>query len=192
MHTRQSPAKAGDCGYAKPLGTSKKKKMSRQGLKIAVKIGLSRRKFLNEESAKKYFNSLRKEVFELVEKLKIEYPNHKLDYSPESLKLIENIYFDYYDKNKFSEETISKDEFEILLAIYDGNVYVTNGKANWIVEEDAFVRDNRFYLAIKSLNGFLTIDCTKWGNHERRPSNKRRQLIYREYKKNEQFCVDKK
>ena len=78
------------------LGTSKKKKMSRQGLKIAVKIGLSRRKFLNEESAKKYFNSLRKEVFELVEKLKIEYPNHKLDYSPESLKLIENIYFDYY------------------------------------------------------------------------------------------------
>jgi len=23
MHTRQSPAKAGDCGYARPLGASK-------------------------------------------------------------------------------------------------------------------------------------------------------------------------
>ena len=166
--------------------------MSRQGLRIAVKVGLSRRKFLNHESAIKYFSSLREEVFELIKELEIEYPNYKLDFSPESLKSIEKIYFDYYDKNKFGEESISKDEFEILLAIYDGNVYVTNGKAKWTVEEDDFVKDNRFYLAIKSLNGFLTVDCTKWSNHERRPSNKRRQMIYREYKKNEQFCVDEK
>ena len=26
MHTRQLPAKAGNCGYAKPLGTIKRKK----------------------------------------------------------------------------------------------------------------------------------------------------------------------
>jgi hypothetical protein len=49
--------------------------------------------------------------------LKSEYPNDILDYSPDSLKSIEKIYFDYYDKGKFSEETITKDEFEILLAI---------------------------------------------------------------------------
>ena len=73
--------------------------MSRQGLRIAVKVGLSRRKFLNHESAIKYFSSLREEVFELIKELEIEYPNYKLDFSPESLKSIEKIYFDYYDKN---------------------------------------------------------------------------------------------
>lgn len=30
MHTRQSPAKAGDCGYAKPLAASKKKMKNRK------------------------------------------------------------------------------------------------------------------------------------------------------------------
>lgn len=164
--------------------------MGRQGLKIAVKVGMSRRKFLNRESAEKYFNALKKEVLGLVGELQLEYPNEKLDFSPESLKSIEKLYFDYFDKNKFSDESISKDEFEILLAIYIGEVYVTNGKANWIIEEDAFVRDNRFYLAIRSINGFLNIDCTKCGGHHKRPSNKRRQLLYREFKKHEQFCVD--
>jgi len=164
--------------------------MGRQGLKIAVKVGMSRRKFLNRESAEKYFNALKKEVLGLVGELQLEYPNEKLDFSPESLKSIEKLYFDYFDNNKFSDESISKDEFEILLAIYIGEVYVSNGKANWIIEEDAFVRDNRFYLAIRSINGFLTIDCTKCGGHYKRPSNKRRQLLYREFKKHEQVCVD--
>ncbi len=75
------------------------------------------------------------------------------------------------------------------LAIYYGNVYVKNGKANWIIMEDAFAGDNRYYLAVKSINGFVTIDCTKWGSHEKRPSNKKRQLLHREYIKYEGFCV---
>ncbi len=164
--------------------------MSRQGLKIAVKIGMSRRKFLNKESAENYFEGLKKDIFKLVEQLQNEYPNEILDYSPKSLKSIERIYFDYFDKNKFSEEFITKEEFEILLAIYYGNVYVMNEKAKWIIKEDIFVGDNRFYLAVKSINGFITIDFTKWGDHEKRPSNKRRQMIYREYMKNEEFCTD--
>ena len=164
--------------------------MSRQGLKLAVKIGMSRRKFLNRESAENHFDNLKKDVYELIEWLRKEYPNECLDYSPESLKSIEKIYFDYSDKNKFREESITKDEFEILLAIYYGNVYVVNEKANWTIVEDVFIRDNRFYLAIKSINEFITIDCTKWGNHEKRPSNKRRQMIYREYKKYELYCTN--
>lgn len=163
--------------------------MTRQGLKIAVKIGLKRRKFYNQESAVSYFDNLKKEVFVLVEQLRKEYPEEILDYSSTSLKTIEKIYFDYFDNKKFGDTSITKDEFEILLAIYYGNVYVVNKKANWVIEDDPFARDNRFYLAIKSLNNFITIDCTKWANHETRPSNKRRQMIYREYKKNEGFCT---
>lgn len=164
--------------------------MGRKGLKIAVQLGLKRRKFTDLASAEKYYDTLKEEIYTLVDELQKAYPNEVLDYSPESLKSIEKIYFDYYDHDKFSEAQLSKDEFEILLAIYEGQVYVRNGKAKWIIQEDAFVRDQRYYLAIKSLNEFLTIDCTKRGNHARRPSNKRRQMMYREYKKNESFCTN--
>lgn len=175
--------------FSQAAFATSKKKMSRQGLKLAVKIGLSRKEFLNREHADNYFENLKKEIFELVEQLQKEYPNEILDFSPESLKSIEKIYFDYFDNHKFGEESLTKDEFEVLLAIYNGNVYVTNKKANWIIQEDVFVKDNRFYLAIKSINDFITIDCTKWGDHEKRPGNKRREMIYREYKKNEGFCL---
>jgi hypothetical protein len=56
--------------------------MSRQGLKIAVEIGFSRRRFLNKEAAEGYFENLKLEVFELVDSLESEYPNEILDYSP--------------------------------------------------------------------------------------------------------------
>ena len=157
-------------------------------MKIAMQVGLKRRKFSDKEAAEKFFKNLKKEVFTLVKELQLSYPNEKLDYSPESLKAIEKIYFDYCDNNKFDETHLTQDEFEILLAIYEGQVYVKNGKAKWIIEEDAFVRDHRYFLAIKSMNNFLTIDCTKRANHNRKSGNKRRQMLYREYKKNEAFC----
>jgi hypothetical protein len=40
--------------------------MSRQGLKIAIEVGLSRNKFINSESAEKYFKNLKLKVFDKV------------------------------------------------------------------------------------------------------------------------------
>lgn len=60
--------------------------MSRRVLKIAVQIGLKRRKFSSKESAENYFEKLKKEVSELVVMLQLEYQKELLDYSPKSLK----------------------------------------------------------------------------------------------------------
>jgi len=102
--------------------------MGRKGLKIAVQVGLKRRKFTDLAAAEKYYDTLKEEIFSLVDELQKAYPSEVLDYSPESLKAIEKIYFDYCDHGKFSESQLSKDEFEILLAIYEGQVYVLDSE----------------------------------------------------------------
>ncbi|MEM6395826.1 MAG: hypothetical protein AAF741_05730 [Bacteroidota bacterium] len=157
--------------------------MSLNGRKIAIKVALNRRKFDDRASAELYYENLKEAIFKEVKKIQVLYPEYVLDYSPDSLKVIEKIYFDYLSNGKFDSGGLTKDEFEVLLAIYYGQVYVANGKANWVVLDDLWIKDNRYYLAIRSFNGFYTIECAKWSNHENRPNNKRKQLIYREYMK---------
>jgi hypothetical protein len=164
--------------------------MSRAGLKRAIEVGLSRKKFLDRAAAEEYFSDLRTDVLQTVASLQSEYPEERLDGSPESLKSIEKIYFDYLDHQKFDDDRLSKDKFEVLLAFYFCHVFVTNGKANWVVNEDEFVDDSRYYLAIRSINGFITIGCTSHKNHDQKSANKKRQWHYREYKKYAPFCVD--
>ena len=82
--------------------------MSRQGLKIAIEVGLSRKKFDDRESAENYFTNLKSIILDKVVLLQELHTNEKLDYSPQSLKLIEKLYFYYYDNNKFDEKKITK------------------------------------------------------------------------------------
>jgi hypothetical protein len=157
--------------------------MSKQGMKIALEVGKSRMKFDNFELAEKYFENVKKNFLEKINKLQDKYKNEKLDFSPESLKTIEKIYFDYYEKDRFNEKDISKNDFIELLGIYNGFVYVINEKAKWKVEKEVFVNDDRYYLGIELNSWNCFIDCSGISHLEKLTNNKRRQSMYREYKK---------
>lgn len=157
--------------------------MSRQGLKIALKVGQSRIKFDNLKIAEKYFEKERLIYLQKIKVLQEKYKNEKLDFSPESLKSIEKIYFDFYENDKFDENNISKNDFIKLLGIYNGFVYVKNEKAKWKVQKEVFVNDNRYFLGIELNGGFCFIDCSGISHLEKLTNNKRRQSMYREYKK---------
>lgn len=152
-------------------------------MKIALKVGQSRMKFDSLKIAETYFENERLIYLQKIKALQEKYINEKLDFSPESLKSIEKIYFDFYENDKFNKEIISKDDFIKLLGIYNGFVYVKNGKAKWKVQKEFFVSDNRYFLGIEVNGGFCFIDCSGISHLEKLTNNKRRQSMYREYKK---------
>ena len=157
--------------------------MSRKGLKIALNVGQSRMKFDNLKIAETYFEKERLIYLQKIKLLQEKYKNEKLDFSPESLKSIEKIYFDFYENNKFNENNISKNDFIKLLGIYNGFVYVKNEKAKWKIQKEVFASDNRYFLGIEINGGFCFIDCSGISHLEKLKNNKRRQSMYREYKK---------
>ncbi len=163
--------------------------MSNQGYKLAVLSGKSRPAYATQEEAEKFYISFRENALKDIEKLKLRYPQYKLDFSTDSLKDIEKLYFFLLDKNLYSKYSIfglTLKRMEELLSVYYCNVYCLNTKSNWTIEKDVFV-PNRYFLAVKFDNNFMTIECSRMTFHYKMKDNKKQQSLYREFKKHENF-----
>lgn len=163
--------------------------MSKLGQKIAVLTGLSRPVHNTQQDAERHYFSFRDKALQDIEKLVSKFPDYKLDFSPESLKDMEGLYFDLIDNDnyaKYSAFGLTLTRMEELLAIYYGQVYVQNTDTKWTVEKDPFVPE-RYFLAVKFDNNFMTIECARKTNHYKMIDNKRRQALYREFKKHEKY-----
>ncbi len=133
----------------------------------------------NKEKATAFWLELRDKILAKVVLLNRQYPNRKLDYTPESLKDIEWMYYDYLDKDKFDEQ-LSKKEFYTLLSYYKAKVYVENRKFIWLIKENIF--QGRYDLAIQSRGGRHTIILGDYDNLERF-RDKRMQRLWKDYKR---------
>ncbi len=165
--------------------------MSRQGRKLAILIGQARPVHTTRQDAEQFYFSFRDKALQDIEKLRSEHSDYNLDFSPNSLKDMEGLYFELLDKNKYSKYSafgLTLKRMEELLAVYYGQVYVKNTDTNWTVEKDPFVPD-RYYIAVKFDNNFMTIECTRKTYHYRMQDNIRRQALYREFKKHEKYTV---
>ncbi len=165
--------------------------MSRQGHKLALLVGQSRLIHKTRQDAERYYFLFREKALRDIEKLKLKYSDYNLDYSPDSLKNIEKLYFNLLDRKEYSKFPIfgvTLKRMEELLAIYYGQVYVSNTHTNWTVEKDSFVPD-RYFLAVKFENNFMTIECARRTNHFKMQDNKKQESLYREYKKHEKFTL---
>ena len=103
------------------------------------------------------------------------------DYSPESLKKLEGLYYEYYEEQKFNQEIITIEDFEICMSVYFGNVMVNNIESLEWVAEKHFLTDNAYYLAIKNNSMSMRIGRSK--DYYNTPNNKRKQSLLREFKK---------
>ncbi len=164
--------------------------MSRQGHKLAIQIGLPLPVHKTKEEAERHYFSFRDKALKEIEKLAIKYPVYDLDFSPESLKRIELLYFDLleqkvYSKHIFFGLTITR--MEQMLAVYYGQVYVQNTAFIWVAKEFGYIED-RYYLAVQSQNKGLTLECSSFSDHFNMNDNKRKQYIYREYKKYSKYA----
>jgi len=141
----------------------------------------------SRQVAERFYFSYRDRALSEIEELKNKYSNYTLDFSPDSLINIEKLYFDIVDRKKYKIHSVfglTIKRMEEILAVYIGQVYVHNTDFKWIVDEDLFGK-NKFYLAVKSENEFMTIECTRITGHYKMTGNKTRKALYREFKKNE-------
>jgi len=159
--------------------------MSKQGHKSALQVGRSLPVHKTREEAEKFYFSYRDKALKSIAKLAKKHPEYQLDFSPESLKNLEKLYFDLLDKKAYSKYELLGLTFkrmEQLLAIYYGEVFIKNTTCIWVAQPFGYI-ENKYYLGIQSENKGMTIECISFSNHYKTPDNKRKQYLYREYMK---------
>ena len=156
--------------------------MTKIGLITAKIFGKKLLAFKNFEEAQKYYFSYRDSNVDLLSRISKGSAKFTMDFFPESLKAIENWYFDLIKENKFIEFGISREEFERCMGIYWGEVCVKNdSEVSWIVEEFAF-ESGKYEIGIKKglCKWMLAGKCL---DLYKKPNNALKQSLYREIKK---------
>jgi hypothetical protein len=156
--------------------------MGKSGINAALMYGDLLPSFRNQQRAEKYFYSYIEKHLKLLGKLSKKTKEFDMDYTPESLKRIELWYFQLYLGKKFAEISANRQKFERCINVYFGEVVVRNIQgASWVVEEYSFM-PGKYEFGVNKDN--LTISLIRWfSNLHKYPNNKRKQSIYRRYKK---------
>jgi hypothetical protein len=154
--------------------------MSRQGRFIAQQHGEGLPEFVNATEAGHYYHFLRDKHLALLFEAASNYPSIHLDYSPESLKQLEQWYFRLYETDSFPAVGIDRETFETCMAMYFGETTMRSAHAQWIVES-YFLMPNRYEFGVRK--GSFTMMLTRFKDHFREPNNKKRDSLFRRYKK---------
>ena len=115
----------------------------------------------------------------LLSRLAHTHPELKLDYTPASLKQLEQWYFRLYENESFESLGITREIFEICMAMYFGETVVRNTSARWMVEE-YFLAPGKYELGIRREQ--ISMRLNRFTDHFRTPHNARRQSLFRRYK----------
>ncbi len=103
------------------------------------------------------------------------------DFSPESLKELEKLYFKLRDEKKYKANFITIEDYELYMSIYFGEVIVKNLEAfKWGAEKD-FENPNIYSLVIQK--PFYVKGILRRRNHHARKNNKDKEALFREYNK---------
>lgn len=102
------------------------------------------------------------------------------DYTPETLKDVERLYYHLYEEGKFGDDLIKIEDFELCMSLYFGEVVVRNTNLFKWGAEKHFLTNNAYYLAIKKK--LLSIGIARLKNYYNTKNNKTRQSLYRKYK----------
>lgn len=149
--------------------------MSEHSLIIALKYGEKLKEFDDIAQAEKYFISYKDELLNRLEAISEQLDGFSPDYTIESLKNIEKLYFQLYRNNTFGKLGLSQKQFESIMSVYWGEVVIkNNADAKWLIEEFAFSQ-GKYELLVNISIFDMFQDLYK------RQDNKRQNLLFREY-----------
>src|SRR6266404_1189235 len=153
--------------------------MSKKGLQVALAFGKSLPDFANYEEAKDYYFSFRERHLELLRQISQRQATFVMDFSPESLKSLEKLYFALHESNLFEDLKTTREEFESCMSVYYGETVVRNcSKASWVVVPFGFL-PNKFELMVRSTNCGEGIG--RFPDHYRSPGNKGHDSLWRRF-----------
>jgi len=154
--------------------------VSRQGREIAIQHGQRLPSFNSQLEADTALFAHRDTHLALLSELAEGYPGFEPDYRPESLKALERWYFSLYEGRTFRRVGVTRQTFEMCMAMYFGETVVRNRPAHWIVEK-YFLAEDRYELGIQ--DGSMKMMLDRLTDHFAEPNNKRRESLFRRYEK---------
>ncbi len=98
--------------------------MSEHSLIIALEYGEKLKEFDDISQAEKYFISYKAELLNKLKAICVQSVGFFPDYSIESLKNIEKLYFQLYHDNTFGKLGLSQRQFESIMSVYWGEVVI--------------------------------------------------------------------
>lgn len=156
--------------------------MSIRGFKAALAYGEKLKKFKDADAAERYFLARKDKLLEKLEKNCAKQGLFVPDYSVESLKKLEKLYFDLCGTGGFAGAGFTKKEFESAMSMYFGEVIVRNNRdAKFEARSFPFSKDKYEFYVSKGLLSMAIAD--KFLDLDKRPDNVRKNSIFREYNK---------
>ncbi|MCM3597460.1 hypothetical protein M4D55_16945 [Metabacillus idriensis] len=139
--------------------------------------------FENEELAKVYYYEQRKENLSLLEDIYAEL-GLTLNYSVKSLIQLEEVYFSFFQENKFRDFQLSIGDLEECMSIYFGEVVtIHSDEASWLVKEYSFT-EGAYVMGLQSGRS-ATYFSNLFENHYMTAKDASEQKIYKLYKRYE-------
>jgi hypothetical protein len=154
--------------------------MSRRGRSLAIQYGEELPAFTGKSEAEQYYYGSRDRHLAILSEVAVKQQIFYPDYSPQSLKFLEQWYFHLYETDSFHLAGIHREEFEICMAMYFGETAVQNEHADWVVEP-YFLASNKYDLGV--CKGFVTVKLFRFTDHFLEPNNKKRESLFRCYQK---------
>lgn len=154
--------------------------MSRQGRETAQQHGENLPAFDSAAEAEEYYHTRRDKHLVLLFEAASKNPSLDANYSPESLKQLEQWYFQLYESDSFGDAGIDRERFETCMAMYFGETAVRSAGAQWIVEP-YFLAPNKYEFGVSK--GSFKMMLSRFTDHYRTPNNKRRDSLFRRYQK---------
>ena len=155
--------------------------MSRQGRIIAQQHGDDLPVFVNAAKAEDYYHIRRDKYLAILFEVASKDPSSfHLDYSPESLKQLEQWYFHLHETDSFGAVGTDRETFETCMAMYFGETTVRSVHAQWIVES-YFLAPDRYEFGVRK--GSFTMILSRFTDYFREPNNKYQNGLFRRYKK---------
>lgn len=133
------------------------------------------RDFESKAAAEVYFFKERDKLLSLIDSLKAVYPKKKLDYSPESLKNLEWIFYEGLDNEEFGKTLPEKEVFYKLLSMYKAKVFVEQKAYEWRICEN--FHHKSLQLAIQTKDKMHTIFISPRKDFEDFPDGKKQALL---------------
>ncbi len=154
--------------------------MSRQGSTVAQQHGDTLPTFSCQADAEQYYYAFRDKHLARLSEIASHHLAFLPDYRPESLKQLEQWYFQLYETDGFHALGINRETFEACMAMYFGETAARSANAHWIVAR-YFLAANAYELIVQRGSFSMALFC--FTDHFRTPNNKKRECLFRRYEK---------
>src|SRR5271169_369499 len=151
------------------------------GLKVAKEFGQKLPAFASQADAQESLFKERDDRLLRMAQLAARSQVFHADFTPQTLKALEQWYFELWNSNSFDSLDIRREDFERCMASYFCEVAVRNCPGvQWVVQEYAF-EAGKFEIGVR--RGLLTLMTARFSDWYKEPGNKKHQKLRREFEK---------